>query len=58
MAESLVSQNLEGRDVEAPAKTESESAGRGAILLSMVGPDWNVYHAAILLPTSYQACFL
>jgi len=62
MAESLGSHDLEGWGVETPADGERDTRqgleARGAILLSMVGEDWiTIYHAAVLLPSSYQAGF-
>ena len=65
MVKSLPIHDLEGRDVRAPGDTgEPDSdktttmpqGGRGRILLSMMGFDGTVYHAAIVLPASYLVC--
>lgn len=66
MVKSLSTHDLEGRDVEAPANagefrgsdtTTIPQGGRGRILLSMMGSDGSVHHAAIVLPGSYLVCF-
>lgn len=57
--------DLEGRDVESPANPGDRSSdatttmpqgGRERILLSMMALDGSMYHATIVLPTSYMVC--
>ena len=66
MVKSLPIHDLERRDVQASGDTrEADSdtsttmpqGGRGRILLSMMGLDGTVHHAAIILPASYLVCF-
>ena len=64
MVKSLPIHDLEGRDVRAPGdtgepdsdKTTTICMPQGRILLSMMGFDGTVYHAAIVLPASYLVC--